>query len=417
MLYPVALIRLLFALAQRRETLAGLGQRFGRGGRRAEAAPVLWIHGASLGELTAARGLIQRLRARHENLHILITCNTYTARDMVANWQIAGLTARLAPLDTPAIVARFLKRWQPVAAITLENEIWPARILLAQRQGIAMMVLSARMSEKTAATWGRFPRLARRVMTAIPYLAPLDPDNGARFRSLGLPDARMHAPVNLKASVRLPDPDAAELAAQTAVFKRADTVLAASTHEGEDALILAGFAIAQREIPRLRLILAPRHPARAEPIMRLVQGAGFQVSRRSKARLPQPDDAVYLADTIGEMPLWYAAAAITVVGGSFVKKGGHTPVEPVQFASLVVHGPDTANHRHAYQQLGGNDAAFRADGPQELAALLVGLHARPDQRDIAQRAVATMDALHPDQPDFDALIDDLGRLAGAGGLG
>jgi 3-deoxy-D-manno-octulosonic-acid transferase len=412
-MFPVALVRLLVDLVRGRETFAGLGERFARRGRRVGSDPVIWIHGASLGELTAARGLIERLRARHRDRQILITCNTYTARALIADWHLPGVVARLAPLDTPAIVSRFLGRWQPVASITLENELWPARIILCARAGIPVMVLTGRMSPRTADTWRRFSRLARRVMGSVSYMAPLDSDNGARFASLGLAGARMHPPVNLKASVRLPEPDPEQLAAQLRVFARRDTILAASTHDGEDATILAGFAIARRQCPRLRLVLAPRHPQRADQIARLIEAAGLTYSRRSSGHGPSPDDAVYLADTIGEMGLWYAASAITVVGGSFVAKGGHTPVEPVQFASLIVHGPDTSNHRQAYAALARAGAAFGAAGPDQLGEILLNLHADTNRDAITRAASAAMASLHPEQPDFDALINDLDALIGA----
>ncbi len=410
-LTPLVALRLLWALARRRETLQGLGERLGLGRGPAGAGVRLWLHGASLGELNAARALIERILAANADMGILVTCNSYTARAMVAGWGLARLEVRLAPLDAPLIVAHFLRRWHPVAMITLENELWPARIIMSAREGLPVMVVGGRMSPRSAAFWQKLgPVLTRRVMGAISCLAPADRANGERFAQLGLSRERIAPPVNLKAFVETPPPPPEALAALQGLFERAQTVLAASTHEGEDGLILDAFRAALDSRPALRLILAPRHPERAAAIARLIDSAGLRHARRSAGELPGPGVQVYLADTVGEMALFHTLAGVSIMGGSFQPVGGHTPVEAVQFASVVIHGPDVSNHREIYAALAADRGCLAAGNAQELAAHLRDLGDGRARAEMAARASATLDRLRAGTDGTDQVLDRLARL-------
>ncbi len=410
-LTPLVALRLLRALARRRETLQGLGERLGMGRGPASGGPRLWVHGASLGELSAARALIERILAANADMHILVTCNSYTARAMVASWGLARLEVRLAPLDAPLIVAHFLRRWQPVALITLENELWPARIIMSAREGLPVMVVGGRMSPRSAAFWQKLgPLLTHRVMGAISCLAPVDRDNGERFAQLGLSRERIAPPINLKAFVETPPPPPEALAPLRDLFERDHTVLAASTHEGEDGLILDAFRTALDNRPTLRLILAPRHPERAAAIARLIDSAGLRHARRSAGDLPGRRVQVYLADTVGEMALFHTLAGVTVMGGSFQPVGGHTPVEAVRFASVVIHGPDVSNHREIYEALTAERACLAARDAAQLAQRLCALEDGRERAEIAARASATLDRLRAEADGTDQLIERLARL-------
>lgn len=410
---PFVAIRMLLALLRGRETRAGLGERMGRGVRATGSGPTIWVHGASLGELTSARALIDQILARNPGCRVIVTANTYTGRDMVAGWENPRIDARLAPLDSPRIVRRFLSRWSPVAALTLENELWPTRIIACQHAGIPVLVVAGRMSKGSARTWARFGGLARRVMGAISHLAPLDTANGDRFAGLGLPAGRISAPLNLKSDVHLAAPDAGTLENLRQVFKRPCTILAASTHPGEEGIILQAFMATQAKHPDLRLIMAPRHPNRSGAIAALIKDAGLSYSRRSDGGDPNPDNLVYLADTIGEMPLWYSLSSITVLGGSFAQKGGHTPFEPVQFSCLVVHGPDVSNHTPAYTALTAANTTFCAQTPEQLGQVLQGLINHPDQDELAHAAQRALAPLRAKNGEIDALLARLDELTGA----
>ena len=407
---PFVVLRLVWALIRGRETFHSLAERLSLGAGPSTTAPHVWVHGASLGELTGARHLIERILSANSRLRILITCNNAAARDMVENWQNPRVDVRIAPLDAPLIVAHFLRRWHPIALITLENEIWPARIVFSAREGLPVMVVGGRMSKRSAATWARFGSLAAQVMGAISCLAPADPENGARFVGLGLSPARLCDPINLKASVKLALPDPKKLAELAPFFNRADTILAASTHPGEDAMILQAFQKASARRPRLRLILAPRHPGRADDIARQIKEAGLRCSRRSQGGLPARDDSVYLADTNGEMAIFHSLAGVTVVAGSFSGNGGHSPVEAVQFGSVVVHGPDVSNHHETYRALDDANASYRATTASELADILVCLEDAKICAQMSERAKTALAQLRPSDADTDQILARLAPL-------
>ncbi len=385
-------------LALGKETRPGLAERLALG-KPASAAPLtVWLHGASLGELTSSRNFMQHLLSQHPGLRIVVTCNTYTARDMVQNWGETRLCPRLAPLDSPAILGRFLALWQPKIAFTLENEIWPARIVACATANIPFVVISGRMSAKTYAMWARFPKFARHIMGQISALAPLDAQSAEHFRALGIADQRIGTRINLKSGVQLPTPDASELEYFCKIFDRKNTILAASTHSGEEEIILVAYKAALAKNPQLRLILAPRHPDRRDRVAQLISAAGFGYNRRSDGRVSDINLSVYLADTIGEMPLWYTVCILSIVGASFVEKRGHTPFEPVQFGSVVVHGPSITNHSEAYKALSKAKAAYRATADtlgQVISDILQGGAAE----ETAHRASVALAALRPDSPE------------------
>jgi len=228
----------------------------------------IWLHGASLGELTSARPIIDQMLDRNPGLRVIVTANTYSGRDLAQGWNDARICARLAPLDYPICVRRFLATCRPLAMVTLENEIWPVRVIACARAGIAVLVVGGRMSARSAALWARFPALSRQVSDGVSGLWPLDTENADRFVRLGLPTARIHARVNLKSGVEMPAPRPDQLAEFGRIWPRNATILAASVHTAEAEIILQGFHAAYQEPPDLRLILAPRHPHRADAFVR-----------------------------------------------------------------------------------------------------------------------------------------------------
>ncbi len=409
-LSPFVIIRFLFALIRGRETWEGLVQRLGFGA--GINAPVIWFHGASLGELTSARPVMEYVLTKYPDLEIIVTSNTYTARKLISTWGSSRIHARLAPLDSPSVMRRFLARWQPLIAFTLENEVWPERVLACARSNISFVILGGRMSEKSAATWARFPTLARKVAGAITVLAPLDQENADRFVMLGVPETKISEPVNLKSNVLLPKPDRSELTRLSTFYDRGKTILAASTHSGEDEIILSAFARARQTDPDLRLIIAPRHPERGQQISTLISTTGLSFSQRSSGDDINMDDTVYLADTLGEMPFWYSAASVSIVGASFVDFGGHTPVEPTQFGSAIIHGKFTSNHAGIYAVLKQDNAAICANGINDLASAISTLTFKNKAKLQAKRARDALASSLPENADPKVLLAQINRQSG-----
>lgn len=368
-----------------RETGTALSQRLGLGRGPAARRPTIWLHAASNGELASARPVIEALRAERPDLGWLVTTNSVTGRDLAAAW---GLPAMLAPLDLRWAAARLIRRWDVRLHLTLESELWPNRIAACAALGVPVAVVGARLSERSARAWGRVPGLARSVLARLDHVSPQDADSGARLLALGLEPERLGPVLELKALYT--PPAVAPEPALAAAFPRARTWLAASTHEGEEEVAIAAHLAARRAEPGLRLILAPRHPSRAEAVARLLAEAGLDHGRRSDGAT---ETEVLLADTLGEMPLWYALAGRVFVGGSIARRGGHTPHEPAAFGCALIHGPDVTNFRAAYDRLAAAGAARRVESAEDLAEALGALAAEDAQ---ARAGAAAAAALRPE---------------------
>ena len=372
--------------------------------RRTATAPLVWLHGASNGEMTAARPLAEAILAR-TGADLLITTNNPTARTLVASWGLARTIVRLAPLDAGPPLRAFLDRARPAALVIIENELWPLRLTGCARRGIPVLVAGARMSERSARNWARLPRLARILLDTITWLAPQDEGSQSRLIALGLCPDRIGPILSLKAAAHAAPPAAPPAAPSQA---RAHTLLAASTHEGEEEVILDAFLAARSRHPDLRLILAPRHPHRGPQIAALIAARGLPL--RTRSRVETPDAPVYLADTLGEMDLWYAAAGMTFVGGSLAPRGGHTPFEPAAHGSVLLHGPRTENFLPAYQALARAGAAIPVRDAPSLAAAVEALAGDGAAQSRLARAGAA--ALAPLRSDA-ALSDFLDHIARA----
>ncbi|MDV7270451.1 glycosyltransferase N-terminal domain-containing protein [Thioclava sp. A2] len=380
LLAPFMLARLLWRVLRGHEDLADLAERLG-GGAAGDEGPI-WLHAASNGELASARPLIDALLQAAPEVHLLITVNTVTAKDLAQSWREPRIEARLAPLDLNFCLKRFVTRHSPRALIVIENELWPNRLTMAAQAGLPVFIFGARMSAQSAERWRQFGTGG--LMSNITALSAQDETSEAGFAALGVARDRILPRINLKRSVSLAQPET------TLDWPRAETVLAASTHEGEEALILDAYCEALAERPTLRLILAPRHPRRAAEIADLILQRDLDFTSRS---LEQPAiGQVFLADTMGEMANWYASAGICIIGGTFAPKGGHTPFEPARFGCALLHGPDIGNFREVFNALDAASAARTVADSSDLAAALVTLDKDAQSR-FAVAAATTIEQL------------------------
>ena len=351
----------------------------------------LWLHAASVGEVTSARWVIEAVLAARPGLQILVTTNTATGRARVRSWGLPQVTAALAPFDSAGAAARVLDRWHPQALVVVENEMWPARLRAADNRGVPILVIGARISARSARRWRVLAGLGRGMLGRIAWVSAQDQASIARLLALGLPETARGPVLALKAmgqaaaqSAPLPFPPPAP---------RATTLLAASTHEGEEPLVLDAFA-AQSQFSQL--ILAPRHPRRGDELAALLTARGLPFARRTAGQVPGPETVVFLADTLGEMDHWYAMAGATLIGGSFAAKGGHTPWEPSRHGSAIVHGPSLHNFAAPFAALDRAGGAVAVAGEpanaETLAAALQGLDG-PTQ---ARLAAVAAEVLVPD---------------------
>jgi 3-deoxy-D-manno-octulosonic-acid transferase len=362
-----------------------LGERLGRG---AVTGPAWWVHGASLGELTSARGVIAGLAAEGA---VLVTANTVTGRALVAGWQLPGVTAAFAPFDAGGAVGRVIARVRPRALIVIENELWPGRMAACAAAGVPVIMLGARMSARSAGRWRLAGGIMRRMLAGVAYLSAQDAASEARLVELGLPEGRLGPRVNLKAAVAGPGRAG-----------NARVLLAASTHEGEEALVLAAFQAAGTFD---LLILAPRHPARGAEVARMLAARGVTFGQRSRGDAV-PATGVYLADTVGEMHRWYGMAGVTVIGGSFADRGGHTPFEPAAQGSAILHGPSVHNFAEPFAALDAAGGAVAVADGAALAEALRGMDAAR-QADLVAAAGAAL----PAGGDVDGVLVAIRRYA------
>jgi 3-deoxy-D-manno-octulosonic-acid transferase len=345
-----------------REDPARLGERLGRTRTPRPAGPLVWLHGVSVGEAVSLLPLAAALSAVRPRLNILVTSGTVTSARVLAERLPPGVIHQFAPVDGPAAVRRFLDHWRPDVGVFVESELWPNLILGARGRGVRLALVSARITEASARGWARLPASARTLLAAFDAVLPQDAATGARLAALG---AAVGPRLNLK---HVGDPlpcDDAELARLREAAGGRKVVLAASTHPGEEAIIAR---TVREAAPGALLVVAPRHPERGEAV-----ASELAAPRRSAHALPDAGP-VYVADTLGELGLFFRLADVTVMGGSFVPGiGGHNPLEPARLGCAIVTGPDVFNAADLYAEMTAEGAAIQVADATGLAAVVRGL--------------------------------------------
>lgn len=369
--------------ARGREDPARLSERLGRAGRPRPAGPLVWIHASSVGESLSVLPLIARLRRDRPGLAVLVTTGTVTSARLMAERLPEGALHQFAPVDLPPAVAGFLDHWRPALGLIVESELWPNLLLAARRRGIPLALINARLSGRSARRWRRFRPLAAHLLRQFSLILAQSPEDQARLRALGAPDPRSLG--NLKAAAPPLAAADSEVARLRAAIAGRPCWLAASTHPGEEPVVGAAHAALAAGRPKLLTLLAPRHPDRGPEIAAALRAAGHRVALRSAGEPPAPETGIYVADTIGEMGLWYRLAEIAFMGGSLVPKGGQNPLEPAKLDCAVLYGPHTANFARIAEELCAAGAAARVSDAASLAAAVAGLLDDPAAR---ARAIA-----------------------------
>ena len=356
-----------------KEDVARIGERLGKASRPRPDGNLVWLHGVSVGESLSLLPLVLALRAARPDLALLVTSGTRTSADLLAQRLPPGVVHQYAPVDTPGAVARFLDYWRPSLGVFVESELWPNLILAVRARGVKLALMSARMTQASAEGWGHIPGTARTLLSAFDLILPQDAEISARLAKLR---AKIQGHLNLK---RLGEPlpyDQSELSRLRADLVKRSVILASNTHPGEDEMIVKAVS----GLGAL-LVITPRHPERGGTIAAELTGLGLKVARRSLGEALTPDSAVYLADTLGEMGLFYSLADVAVMGGSFVAGiGGHNPLEPARLGVPVVTGPYVFNAAELYDEMFGCVAAMPAADAETLTRHLKGLMANPQIR-------------------------------------
>lgn len=385
-----ALAGLLAWRAQRgKEDPLRIPERRGLPGRARPVGPLAWMHGASVGEALSLIGLVEGMIAR--GFSVLVTTGTRTAADLIGARLPVGAVHQYMPLDAPRWVARFLDHWQPNLAVIAESEIWPSMILALDAREIPLILVNGRMSERSFRGWERCPGTAKALLSRIAICLTQTQEDGARFAKLGAP--RVSVAGNLKFDAPVPPADPQQLAYLGSMIARRPVWVAASTHPGEEAMVTYAHAMLKAQFPQLLTIIAPRHPARAPEVVESASALGLRSARRSAGGRPHPSVDVYIADTIGELGLFYRLSPLVFLGGSLVPRGGQNPIEPVRLETAVLHGPHTGNFGAVYEALDRAGGTMPVRDGVELAALAGELLRDPDR--LATMARVGQRALQP----------------------
>lgn len=350
-----------------------LNERLGRPALPRPAGPLAWVHAASVGELVSVLPLIGLLGER--GLAVLVTTGTVTSATVAAQRLPESAFHQFAPIDTPGAARRFVAHWRPDLAIFVESELWPNLIVAAHKAGARLALVNGRLSERSATGWGRAPKFIRAVLSRFsPCLMQTEGD-AARLASLGAGDARCLG--NLKFDAADLAADAAALADMRRAIGSRPVFIAASTHPGEEEIVIAAHLGMAQALPGLLTVLAPRHPNRGDSIAAMAQAAGLCVARRAAGEALASDTAIYVADTLGELGLIYRLGGLAFVGGTYAPVGGQNPIEPAKLGLAVLHGPGVSKSAEVYAAFDAGGGARLVGEPDELGVVATALLADP----------------------------------------
>jgi 3-deoxy-D-manno-octulosonic-acid transferase len=332
---------------------------------------LVWVHGASNGECLAALPLIESFAAR--GIKILVTSGTVTSADLMGTQLPHGAVHQFVPLDTPAATTRFLEHWRPDVGLFVDSDLWPNLILGAKRRGTRLALVNARISQRSFEGWLWARKTVAAILSTFDACLAQDEEIAERFRALGAPNVRVVG--SLKEDAPPLAFDKAKLAELKADTEGRPILLAAQTHPGEDETILPVHDALRQKFSDLLTIIVPRHPARGAELVQLCASRPCQ--RRSEGGRIKRETAIYIADTMGELGLFYRLAAFAFIGGTLVPKGGHNPLEPARLHCGVMAGPHTFNSQSAFDAVLRSQGIGRVTSSAEIVALAEQLLSDP----------------------------------------
>lgn len=343
LLEPLAPALLARRARRGKEDPARLAERLGRGERARPAGPLVWLHGASVGESLSILPLVERLRVERPEVTVLVTSGTTTSAALLAKRLPPGAIHQYVPVDAPGAARRFIARWKPDLAVFVESELWPNLLLEAKVAGTRLALVSAKLSDRSFARWTKRPDAARQLLESFDLILAQDARAHERFEALG---GKVAGEADLKFGAAPLPVDEPALAVERQRFPR-PPLLIASTHPGEDEIVLDAVAALADRPP---VVLAPRHVERGPAILALATARGLSAALRSQA--PGEDADIVVADTLGEMGLWFRVAGTAVIAGSLVPDiGGHNPLEAARLDCPAISGPFVENWASAFAGL------------------------------------------------------------------
>lgn len=359
-----------------KEDAKRLPERFGKASLPRPAGTLLWVHAASVGEANAALPLIEALLQMHTRLHVLLTTGTVTSAALMAKRLPPRAFHQFVPVDTPQAVRGFIRHWRPQMALFIDSELWPNLISEAHASGCVMGLVNARMSERSHKAWTRLQPFIRALLGRFTLCFAQSREDAERLAKLGI--CAIQHTGNLKYDVPPFAFDKTDLAALQAATANRPVWVAASTHPGEEEQIVAVHEALKPVINNLLTVIVPRHAHRGASLLPLLAPLG--VAQRSAGELPGPDTGIYLADTMGELGLFYAFAQAAFIGGSLVAHGGQNPIEALKSGCPVILGPHMENFASVACAMEQENACIRVTGSAGLGKALESLLSHKNQR-------------------------------------
>jgi len=387
---PIAPLLLSRRLARGKESPQRLGERRGETSIARPPGHLVWAHGASVGEMLAIIPLVEGLRQRHFN--VLVTSGTVTSARLAEERLPQGVIHQFVPLDSPIFTSRFLDHWKPNLALFAESDLWPNLIMGSAKRNIPLILVNGRLSERSFTRWRYLPKTIGALLGSFDLCMTQSDADEERFRELGAPRVTMTG--NLKLDVPAPPVDAGKLNAMRVAVRIRPVIAAASTHPGEEAVIIDAHRRLKQSFPGLLTIIAPRHPERGPGVVEIATAAGQNAIARSRNLLPDRGTDVYVADTIGELGLIYRVAPIVFMGGSLVRHGGQNPIEAAKLGAAILHGPHVWNFTEIYASL---DEARGAEEVLDVNKLVLRIGAwlsdANARKQVADAGLATVEQL------------------------
>jgi 3-deoxy-D-manno-octulosonic-acid transferase len=377
-------------LRRGKENPERIGERRGETLTARPHGALVWVHGASVGEMLAIIPLVERIRSR--GVHVLVTSGTTTSAELAERRLPPGVIHQFVPLDVPRFVMRFLDHWRPGLALIAEADLWPNMIVECSARGVPLILVNARLSERSFARWRKAPAMIAALLDRFDLCLAQSEHDAERYSELGAPRVSMTG--NLKLDAPAPPADATRLADIRRAVNGRPVIVAASTHPGEEATVIDAHHLLRDRFPGLLTIVVPRHPERGPGIVDLADVAGLPAVMRSRGYLPGRGTEVYIADTIGELGMIYRLTPIVFMGGSLVRHGGQNPIEAAKLGTAILHGPHVWNFADIYSALDAARGAEEVTDADNLAgsigALLADAHLRETVATAAFRTVEVL---------------------------
>jgi len=381
---PFIFLHFVYRVFKKKVDLTRLNEKLGIAKIQKPKGELLWLHAASVGETFIALKLIREL-SQEGRFFLLTTCTT-TSAEIAAKQNLPNLIHQYTPCDFTFCINKFLNHWQPSIGIFIESEIWPNRINLANKN-FKITLLNARMSDRSFSRWNYCKGFVSFCLSKFSLILTQSKEDTLRFEQLGAKNPIYGG--NLKYSITPPEVNVQDLGTLKAQIGNRQILLAASTHEGDEEFILNCYSKLKKDYPDLLLIIAPRHPIRTQQISDLILNKGLAYARRSQKEKITSQMEVYLADTIGELSLFYSLANVSFIGGS-LRNGGHNILEASFFNTFIIFGPDMSNFKEIAAEYIQNNAAISFKDQTEAVSIIKNALSTPQLIESQNKAASSI---------------------------